>query len=151
MSGQIGSTSEWYLWIGLEKDINRYRFLIFKFPSWIFQKTSKFWAASCKNESNFLLVWILSSYWLAHFYLMKKSAKVLLYFGLDCRMLEFFTHRDVIQRTIDVSPAFLEHGYAEKIAVWAHANRIQTSRRLDSFLHEADQNFDLLSNIKDQK
>ncbi len=26
---------------------------------------------------------ILSSYWLAYFYLMKKSAKVLLYFGLD--------------------------------------------------------------------
>ncbi len=28
-SGQIGSTWEWYHWIGLEKDINRYRFLIF--------------------------------------------------------------------------------------------------------------------------
>ncbi len=28
----------------------------------------------------------------------------------------------VIQRTTDVSPAFLEHGSAEKIAVWAHAN-----------------------------
>ncbi len=51
---------------------------------------------------------ILSSYWLAHFYLMKKSAKVLLYFGLDCGMLEFFTHQALIQRTIDVSPAFLE-------------------------------------------
>jgi hypothetical protein len=35
---------------------------------------------------------ILSSYWLAHFYLMKKSAKVVLYFGLDCGMLKFFTH-----------------------------------------------------------
>ncbi len=34
---------------------------------------------------------ILSSYWLAHFYLMKKSAKVLLYFGLDCGMMKFFT------------------------------------------------------------
>ncbi len=33
---------------------------------------------------------ILSSYWLAHFYLMKKSAKVLHYFCLDCGMLEFF-------------------------------------------------------------
>jgi hypothetical protein len=47
-----------------------------------------------KNESNLLLVQIthriLSSFWLVHFYLMKKSAKVLLYFGLDCRMLEFF-------------------------------------------------------------
>jgi hypothetical protein len=44
---------------------------------------------------------------------MKKSAKVLLYFGLDCGMLA----RAVIQRTIDVSPAFLEHGSAEKITV----------------------------------
>jgi hypothetical protein len=35
---------------------------------------------------------ILSSYRLAHFYLMKKSAKVLHYFGLDCGMLKFFTH-----------------------------------------------------------
>jgi hypothetical protein len=28
---------------------------------------------------------------------------------------------------------------------------IRTSRRLESFLHEAAQNFDLLSNIQDQK
>ncbi len=28
---------------------------------------------------------------------------------------------------------------------------IQTSRRLDSFLHAAAQNFELLSNIKDKK
>jgi hypothetical protein len=34
---------------------------------------------------------ILSSYWLAHFHLMKKSAKVQLYFGLYCGMMEFFT------------------------------------------------------------
>jgi hypothetical protein len=31
--------------------------------------------------------------------------------------------RAVIERTIDVSPAFLDHGSAEKIVVWAHANR----------------------------
>ncbi len=35
----------------------------------------------------------LSFYRLAHFYLMKKSAKMLLYFGLDCGMLELFTHK----------------------------------------------------------
>ncbi len=34
---------------------------------------------------------MLSSYWLAHFHLMKKSAKVQLYFGLGCRMMKFFT------------------------------------------------------------
>ncbi len=35
---------------------------------------------------------ILSSYWLAHFIWEKKSAKVQLNFGLDCGMLEFFSH-----------------------------------------------------------
>jgi hypothetical protein len=39
---------------------------------------------------------ILTSYWLAHFYFKKKSAKVLHYYlGLDCGMLEFckyYTH-----------------------------------------------------------
>jgi hypothetical protein len=35
---------------------------------------------------------ILSSYWLAHFYSMKKSAKVLHYFGLDSAMSEFFKY-----------------------------------------------------------
>jgi hypothetical protein len=59
-SGQIGSAWEWYHWIGLKKNINRYRFtvLFFYFWSWIFDKSSKFWTASCKNESILLLVWI---------------------------------------------------------------------------------------------
>jgi hypothetical protein len=52
---------------------------------------------------------------------MKKSAKVLHYFGLDCGMLEFYS-RAVIQRTIVDSPAFLKHGSAEKIRVCAHTN-----------------------------
>jgi len=30
-SVQIGSAWEWYHWIGPEKDINRYKFLIFDF------------------------------------------------------------------------------------------------------------------------
>ncbi len=57
LSGQIGYALGWYHWIGLEKDINRYRFFVFW--SWIFDKSSKFWAASCKKESNLLLVWML--------------------------------------------------------------------------------------------
>ncbi len=36
---------------------------------------------------------IMSSYCLAHFYLMKKSAKELLYFALDCGMMKFFTFK----------------------------------------------------------
>jgi len=35
---------------------------------------------------------ILSSYWLVQFHLMKKAAKVLHYFSLDCVMLEFFKY-----------------------------------------------------------
>ncbi len=59
----------------------------------LFEKSSKFWAASYKNASDPPTSWdhelfrILSSYWLAHFHLLKKSAKVLLYFGLDCQGL----------------------------------------------------------------
>jgi hypothetical protein len=35
---------------------------------------------------------ILSSNWLAHFYLKKKSAKGLHYFGLDCGVLDYSIH-----------------------------------------------------------
>jgi hypothetical protein len=34
---------------------------------------------------------MLSSYWLAHFHLMKKSAKVQLYFGSGYGMMKYFT------------------------------------------------------------
>ncbi len=67
---------------------------------------------SCSDHD---LLRILSSYWLAHFYLMKKSAKVLLYFGLDCGILEFFT------------PAFLEQGSAERSRFEHMRTVIQTS------------------------
>ncbi len=51
-SGQIGSSWEWYHWIGLEKDINH-----FYFQFCIFEKTSKFRAASFKNASNHPTCW----------------------------------------------------------------------------------------------
>jgi hypothetical protein len=50
-----------------------------------------------------------------YFHLMKKSAKVLFWFGL--RDVGILYSQAVIQRKIDVSPAFLEHGLAEKNAV----------------------------------
>jgi hypothetical protein len=65
---------------------------------------------------------ILSSYWLSPFYLLKKSANVLLNFGLDCGLLVFYSQA-VISRTIVDFPAFLEHGSAENIMVCAHATR----------------------------
>jgi hypothetical protein len=48
---------------------------------------------------------------------MKKSAKGMLYVGLDCGMIEFlqiFFSQAVIQRTIVDFPAFLETGLEEK-------------------------------------
>jgi hypothetical protein len=71
-----------------------------------------------------------------------RLSATLLCFGL--RDVVILYSRAVIHRTIDVSRAFLEHVSAEKTV-------IQTRRKLDSFLHEASQNFELLSNIQDQK
>jgi hypothetical protein len=48
---------------------------------------------------------------------MKKSTKVVLYFGLDCGMMYVILYlRAAIQRTIDASPAFIKYGLAKKIA-----------------------------------
>jgi hypothetical protein len=38
------------------------------------------------------------------------------YFGLDCGMMEFFTYEPQSKEQL-ISPAFLEHGLAKKIAV----------------------------------
>jgi hypothetical protein len=60
---------------------------------------------------------------------MKKSVKVMHYFGLDCGMLEFiqiFFSQAVIQKTIVDFPQF-----------WRPA-----------FFNEAAQNFDVVSNIQ---
>jgi hypothetical protein len=46
---------------------------------------------------------------------MKKCTKVLLHFGLDCGMLEFFTHNRNPKNNGCLS-AFLDNGLAEKIA-----------------------------------
>jgi hypothetical protein len=53
----------------------------------------------------------------------EKSAKMLHYSGLDCGMLEFFTHKPAIQRPIVDFPAFLETDLAEKMAVCDHTTR----------------------------
>jgi hypothetical protein len=55
--------------------------------------------------------------------LLKKFAKVLLYFGLAFGLLVFsqiFYTQALIPRTIVDSPAFLDHGSAEKIVVCGH-------------------------------
>jgi hypothetical protein len=82
---------------------------------------------------------------------MKKSAKVLLYFGLDCRMLEFFTREPVSKEQVMSLPHFWSTDGRKRSRFEHMQTVIQTSRRLDSFLHEAAQNFELLSYIQDQK
>ncbi len=130
-SGQIGSGTIG----GLEKDINRYRFLTFFISKfWIFEKASKplltkINLTSCLFGSRFVLNPFFLS-WLAHFYLMEKSAKVLHYFGLDCGMLEFlqiFFSQAVTQRIVD-SPGFLETGLVEKNSVCAHTTGVPNKK-----------------------
>jgi hypothetical protein len=78
-----------------------------------------------------------------------RQSAALFWFGL--RNVEVLHYQAAIQRTIDVPPEFLEHGSAKKIAVWAHANRNPNKQEFGSFMHESAQNFELLSNIQDQK
>jgi hypothetical protein len=61
----------------------------------------------------------LFSYWLAHWKNPPKCSSILV------RVAEWwiFYLRAEIQRTIDVSPAFMEYGLMKKIAAWAHATR----------------------------
>ncbi len=91
---------------------------------------------------------ILSSYWLAHFYLMKKSTNVLIYFGLDCRMLKFFTHEPQSKEQF----MFLPHFWSmlRQKRSWSEHMQIviQTIRRLDSF---RTFNFYQIFKIKNQK
>ncbi len=49
-----------------------------------------------------------------------------------------------IQRTIDISPAFLEHGLST-CKPWA-----EQAGGLEAFLHEVAQNFEVVLNIQDQ-
>ncbi len=81
----------------LDKDINRFGVLFFYFDLEYlkdFKVLSRF-IQKCLQppaSSAHCFYKIYFFYWRAHFYLMKKSAKVLHYFGLDCGMLEFFTY-----------------------------------------------------------
>jgi hypothetical protein len=126
-----GRQNHWSL-LGIEK--KRYKFWIFKFQFWIFEKTSKFWAASYKNESNLLLVRItvcIKSFlpigWRT-FILKIRQRTALFWSGLqDVGILH---SQAVIQRTIVVSPAFLEHGLAERSRFVLIKTVIWTSRRI---------------------
>jgi hypothetical protein len=78
-SGQIRSVWEWYHWIHLDKDINRYGFLIFNVDLESLKRLHGYEPVYTKMPPAFSthglyrILW-LSSYWLANYYFMKKSA-----------------------------------------------------------------------------
>jgi hypothetical protein len=100
-------------------------FLIFNFPLEYLKRLQSSEPLLAKNESNLLPVRItvLHRFLLAGALLFdEKICQSAALFGFGLRDVGIFFLRDAIQRTVDVSPAFLEHGSAEKITVWAHAN-----------------------------
>ncbi len=99
-----------------------YRFLIFQFHSWIFEKTSKAWAATCKNESSLLLARImvcietcLPIVW--HTFICEKNPPKC------CSVLVWIAGCWNLLLESCNSKNFLEHGLVEKITVWTLANR----------------------------
>ncbi len=82
---------------------------------------------------------------------MKKSTSdALFWFGM--RDVEILSSRALIQRTIDVSPTFLEHGSAEKDCGLSTCK--PWSKQAEGWIHfcmKSAQNFELWSNIQDQK
>ncbi len=83
---------------------------------------------------------MLSSYWLAHFHLMKKSAKVQLYFGLGCGMMEFFTCEPQSKYQLMSLPHL-------RNTIWRKRSRkpwTEQAGGLAAFLHGAAQNFEVV-------
>ncbi len=110
-------------------------------------------------RSDYRLYRILSSYWLVHFYLMKKSAKVLHYTGLACGMLEFlhiFFSQVVIQRAIVDFPAFWRPVWGKRLRFVTMQSLTPTSRMIRCiFLWSGSELWSLFKNsrskLKNQK
>jgi hypothetical protein len=97
-------------------------FLIFYFWSWIFEKTSKFWAASCKNESNLLLARItvciesflpIGGHTFIWWKNLPKSYSIFVWIAEWWNSLP--SSRNPKNNW---NLAFMEYGLAKKIAVW---------------------------------
>ncbi len=84
---------------------------------------------------------------LAHFYLMKKYAKGLHYFGLDCGMLEFFTHEPYFKNNCCLSHIFGARFGGKDRGLCTYKPWSEQAGGLDAFLYLAAQNFEIFSNI----
>jgi hypothetical protein len=130
LTGQIGSAWQWSYWIDLEKDINCYlgfRFFIY-FRSEYLKQLQKYDPAHTKmNPASCLLGsrLVYNPFFLLAGALLfdEKICQMTAQFWLGLRDVRIIHSQAVIQRTIFVSPTFLEHGSAKKIAVCAHTNR----------------------------
>jgi hypothetical protein len=80
---------------------------------------------------------------------MKKSAKVHLYFGLDCGMMNASRNPKnnwCLSRMFGARFGEKDRGLSTSFKPWS-----EQAGGLEAFLHGAAQNFELLSNIQDQK
>jgi hypothetical protein len=135
-----------------KKDINRYVLFIFYFWSRIFDKSSKFWAAPCKKASNppdclDHGLHVLKPRSFSPNRAPKLWARHQLFFGLRLASKEF--HHSAIQAKIEMhfGRFFYQMKVRQPIARQDSLQTlIRTSWRLESFLHEAAQNFEVFSN-----
>jgi hypothetical protein len=73
---------------------------------------------------------ILTSYWLAHFYLMKKPAKVQLYFSSGCGILEFFTYKPQYKEQLMPLPHLWNTVWRKRLRIEHMQTMNRTSRRI---------------------
>ncbi len=79
---------------------------------------------------------------------MKKSAKVLLYFGLDSGMMEFFTYKPQSKEQLISFPRFWSTVRRKDRGLNTYKPWSEQAGGLDAFLHEAAQNFEVVTNIQ---
>ncbi len=127
-----------------------YVFFIFLFPFWIFEKTSKFWAAPYKTESNLQLVrmtvciesflpigWGMFIWWKN----LPKCCTILVWIA-ECWNSVLTS---VIQRPIVVSRISGDRFGGKDCGLWPYNPWYQQVG--DAFLYEAAQNFEVFSKI----
>ncbi len=155
-SGQIGSAWEWYHWISLKKDINRYMFLIFNFDLEYLRRVQSSEPLHTKMHLIILLLVGIMGCMATNPDLFRRkmweSQQLFLGLQLVSKIFEE-NQQSPIQTKIEQQFG----GFFQQIKVWQPLERkdskqtvIPTSRTLDSFLYEAAQNFELFSNIQDQ-
>jgi hypothetical protein len=74
--------------------------------------------------------------------------KDLLYFGLECGMMEFFTYELQSKEQLISLPHFWSTDRQKRSRFEHMQTMIRQAGGLEAFLHEAAQNFEFVSNIQ---